>query len=875
MAATACCVLLQSSSVLGTIIYVSPTGSDSNNGSPSHPLATVAHALTLATAAGDSIQLDSGTYNVPSGYNSIQDGVYAAVNYLTHSNSGISIISNPTNTTRPVLNFSAINPSGYRVAAFWVPSGVSNVTFQGFDVVAVQENITNSNNQSVGMAFWGCTGCTCNEVNVHDADCVGFYLEEVSISNLWYRCDSYNNTGIDSYSYGNADGLGCHPAQGGVGNILRECRSWNNSDDGYDCINAAETVTFDHCWSYKNGNNGGNGNGFKVGGWGCSGGSMPGTIPVHIVQNCLSALNTGNGGYYANHQPGQAAYWTNNTAFDDATDFNMLEGNGDQSTNCSVSGTREVMHWNLAYEGTITANYNESGSIVSSNSWTESGVSPGSADFVSVDATQMTNARNADGSLPVITFMHLTSTGESALVNLGCFIVPPVPTDVNATAGSNQVVLSWGASAGAYGYNVYRSTSSGGPYTEIASVTTTSYTDTTAVNGTTYYYVITATNPGDESTYSSQVSATPTGGAPPTPTGLQATAGNDQVALVWNASTGATSYNVGRSTTSGGPYTTIASPTTTNYTDTTAVNGTTYYYVVAAVNGGGTSANSSQVSATPEPPIPPVPTGLQATAGNDQVALVWNASTGATSYNVGRSTTSGGPYTTIASPTTTNYTDTTAVNGTTYYYVVAAVNGGGTSANCSQVSATPSSSILPSPWVTTNIGAVGIPGSATYNNGLWTVTGSGANIYYASDTFFYVYQPSSGNCSIQADVLTVENSGTHAKGGVMIRETLGTNAIMADVDVTPSKGVEFIWRTSTGGNAASTNVASVTAPIWVQVTRTGSTFVGSYSTNGTAWIPMATNTFTMASNANIGLVVCAYNNATNCTATFTNVTVNP
>jgi regulation of enolase protein 1 (concanavalin A-like superfamily) len=138
-----------------------------------------------------------------------------------------------------------------------------------------------------------------------------------------------------------------------------------------------------------------------------------------------------------------------------------------------------------------------------------------------------------------------------------------------------------------------------------------------------------------------------------------------------------------------------------------------------------------------------------------------------------------------------------------------------------------------------------------------------------------VYQPSSGNCSIQADVLTVENSGTHAKGGVMIRETLGTNAIMADVDVTPSKGVEFIWRTSTGGNAASTNVASVTAPIWVQVTRTGSTFVGSYSTNGTAWIPMATNTFTMASNANIGLVVCAYNNATNCTATFTNVTVNP
>ena len=87
--------------------------------------------------------------------------------------------------------------------------------------------------------------------------------------------------------------------------------------------------------------------------------------------------------------------------------------------------------------------------------------------------------------------------------------------------------------------------------------------------------------------------------SPSTPTGLAATAGNNQVALTWNASSGATSYNVGRSTTSGSGYATIASPTTANYTDTTAVNGTTYYYVVAAVNGGGTSANSSQVAATP------------------------------------------------------------------------------------------------------------------------------------------------------------------------------------------------------------------------------------------------------------------------------------
>src|ERR1019366_3138277 len=191
-------------------------------------------------------------------------------------------------------------------------------------------------------------------------------------------------------------------------------------------------------------------------------------------------------------------------------------------------------------------------------------------------------------------------------------------------------------------------------------------------------------------TYSTGSSTNP----PPTPTNLTATAGNGQVALSWSASSGATSYNVQRSTTSGGAYTTIASPTTTSYTDTGVTNGTTYYYVVSAVNTAGQSANSSQVSATPQLAIPAAPTNLTATAGNGQVVLSWSASSGATSYNVKRSTTSGGPYTTIASPTTTSYTDTGVSNGTTYYYVVSAVNTAGQSANSSQVSATAASFVI-------------------------------------------------------------------------------------------------------------------------------------------------------------------------------------
>ncbi len=131
-----------------------------------------------------------------------------------------------------------------------------------------------------------------------------------------------------------------------------------------------------------------------------------------------------------------------------------------------------------------------------------------------------------------------------------------------------------------------------------------------------------------------------------------------------------------RATTNGGPYTQLAAPTSPGYKDSSVTNGTTYYYVVSALNTAGESANSAQVSATPEAPRvpPPAPTNLKATAGDAQVSLTWSASSGATSYYVKRSTTSGGPYTQIAAPTSTSYTDTSLTNGTTYYYVVSAIN---------------------------------------------------------------------------------------------------------------------------------------------------------------------------------------------------------
>ena len=277
--------------------------------------------------------------------------------------------------------------------------------------------------------------------------------------------------------------------------------------------------------------------------------------------------------------------------------------------------------------------------------------------------------------------------------NGGGATAPTAPTGLLATAGNAEVSLTWSASSGATGYYVQRATVSGGPYVQIAVPATNTYSNTGLTNGTTYYYVVSAFNSAGQSANSSQASATPSAPVtPPTaPAGLQATAGNMQVNLVWAASAGATSYHVKRATVNDGPYTQVSAPTGTNLTDTGLTNGTAYFYVVSALNPAGESANSSQVSATPVAPATPpaAPSGLQAIAGNAQVSLSWAASTGATSYHVKRSTTSGGPYTQVAAPTTTSDTDTGLTNGTTYYYVVSALNAAGESANSSQASATP------------------------------------------------------------------------------------------------------------------------------------------------------------------------------------------
>ena len=321
--------------------------------------------------------------------------------------------------------------------------------------------------------------------------------------------------------------------------------------------------------------------------------------------------------------------------------------------------------------------------------------------------------------------------------------------------------------------------------------TTTSYTDSSVQAGTTYYYVVSAQytggpNAGGASADSIEANATTQQAGPLPPTGLKATAGNTQVALSWNASSGATSYNVKRATVSGGPYTMVASLNSTNYTDTGLTNGTTYYYVVTAVNSAGQSGNSSEVSATPQGAGPLPPTGLTATAGNTQVALSWNASSGATSYNVKRATVSGGPYTMVASLNSTNYTDTGLTNGTTYYYVVTAVNSAGQSGNSSEVSATPQAATSTAPPTNLTANATK-PGSITLRWTQSTTPGVTQNSVYRR-TSNGVYPPTA--------TVTTSATTSYVDGGLLSARPIAASVVTA---------------VSSSGESARSNEACATA----------------------------------------------------------------
>lgn len=272
------------------------------------------------------------------------------------------------------------------------------------------------------------------------------------------------------------------------------------------------------------------------------------------------------------------------------------------------------------------------------------------------------------------------------------------PANVSATAlSSSQIYLYWDPVSYDSYYQVYRSTSSTGPYTNIATMTTHYYSDTYLSPGTTYFYKVQAVSSLGASPYSNIVYATTLSGnsALASPTNLKATPlANSQIFLTWNTVLGASSYNVYRATSDSTAYTLLTSVSSPYYADTNVISGTTYYYKVQAVNSLGPGAESSIVYAslsgngTLSSPTNVVATTLS----TSQIYLAWDTVTNATYYNIYRSTLYSGPYTLITTTTTPYYADNSLAPGTTYYYKVQAVNSQYTGAYSNIVYATTLSS---------------------------------------------------------------------------------------------------------------------------------------------------------------------------------------
>ena len=293
---------------------------------------------------------------------------------------------------------------------------------------------------------------------------------------------------------------------------------------------------------------------------------------------------------------------------------------------------------------------------------------------------------------------------------------PPLPPSSPTAAGSDgRVHLTWAPPSSDGGsmllkYRVFRSTTPGGENltkTPLATLskTTFSFDDTTVTNGTTYYYVVLATNALGAGPASTEVSATPRGSVvvtpPGAPTGLAATTPPGLVHLTWNApvNTGGapvTSYRVYRGLAPGQEdlVTPIGTSTTTSFDDAAVTSGTSYSYVVTAVNSAGQGPASSEVTATAGsgPAVPPGQPQLTGSLGpGPSAVLQWtippDGGSPITKYVVIKdsvrlvtlSATPGGP---------TSYTDTTLARGTSSVYQVKAVNAVGSGPLSAKVTVT-------------------------------------------------------------------------------------------------------------------------------------------------------------------------------------------
>ena len=271
-----------------------------------------------------------------------------------------------------------------------------------------------------------------------------------------------------------------------------------------------------------------------------------------------------------------------------------------------------------------------------------------------------------------------------------------------------------------------------------------------------------------------------------------------------------------------------------------------------------------------EPASPNPVTG--ATGVTTSTRLTWSA-TGASTYDI-KLGGSNPPGTVVASNlTAASYLPTLAA-GTRYFWQVVARNSAGSTAgpvwSFTTTSAPPTTG-LPVPWTSQDIGNVGVSGSATYANGVFTVAGGGIDIWGTADAFQYVFQPLDGDGEIIARVTSLANTALNRKAGVMMRGGLSASAQHVMINAATDGSIEFIRRSSAGSAATFIAGSAQSLPAWLKLTRVGSTVTGSVSSDGGSWSVVGSTN--VSGLAYTGLVVTSADLSERNVSTFDSVTV--
>jgi regulation of enolase protein 1 (concanavalin A-like superfamily) len=175
-------------------------------------------------------------------------------------------------------------------------------------------------------------------------------------------------------------------------------------------------------------------------------------------------------------------------------------------------------------------------------------------------------------------------------------------------------------------------------------------------------------------------------------------------------------------------------------------------------------------------------------------------------------------------------------------------------------------------WSSRDLGTVTKAGGVSVSGGTVTIRGAGADIFGLRDGGHFYYQSLSGDGEIVARVASVGNTNPFAKAGVMIRQGVNTDSRNAFLAVTRSSGIRFTSRTAAGRTTDS--IASTgAAPLWLRLTRSGSTFTAYKSTDGTHWTQIGTRTISMTNPVLIGLAVTAHNGAALNSSVFDHVKI--